>query len=64
MDASSNLEVPWSSHMVERFVQADGELLAILSNGQVIISSMNSIVWNELSLNLPFVLSAAAIQIS
>jgi photosystem II stability/assembly factor-like uncharacterized protein len=63
MDASSNLEVPWRSHMVERFVQIDGDLLAVLSNGQVIITSLNSMVWDELNLSIPFVLSAAAIQI-
>jgi photosystem II stability/assembly factor-like uncharacterized protein len=64
VDASSNLVIPWSTHMVERFVEIDGELLAVLSNGKVIISALNSIDWDELVLNIPFVLSAAAIQIN
>ncbi len=33
--ASGGLSVPWRDYMVERFIQIDHELLAVLSNGQV-----------------------------
>jgi hypothetical protein len=35
----------WRDHMVERFVQAEDELLAILSNGQLIAASLESLSW-------------------
>ena len=33
--ASDGMQAPWPRHMVERFAQADNELFAILSNGEL-----------------------------
>jgi photosystem II stability/assembly factor-like uncharacterized protein len=43
--ASDGLEVPWSQTMVERFVHAGGELIAVLSNGRVYASSATRLQW-------------------
>jgi len=46
-NASSGLEVPWSRHMVERFTQAGDELLAVLSNGQLLATPLDRWEWRE-----------------
>lgn len=38
--ASVGLDVPWSQHMVERFLQVDYELLAVLSNGGLLKAAL------------------------
>ncbi len=38
-DASQGLDTPWRDHMVERFLQVDGELLAVLSNGELLATA-------------------------
>lgn len=43
--ASLELEVPWSEHMVERFVDDGPRLLALLSNGQVIWTPLKVLSW-------------------
>ena len=37
--ASGGLEVPWRHNMVERFAQVGDELLAVLSNGELIAAA-------------------------
>ena len=44
--ASNGLKVPWRRGMVERFVQADDELFAVLSNGQLLKASLASLEWS------------------
>ncbi len=56
--ASAGLNAPWRRHMVERFTQAGGELLAVLSNGSILSSSIGGLDWKE---PLPEVRGAAAI---
>jgi photosystem II stability/assembly factor-like uncharacterized protein len=51
---------PWPHHMVERFLQADDELLAVLSNGQLITSSLDEISWRSV---LPATQSVNAVDI-
>jgi photosystem II stability/assembly factor-like uncharacterized protein len=46
--ASSNLDVPWRRHMVERFVQAGDELLAILSNGELLAAPLATLEWRRI----------------
>jgi photosystem II stability/assembly factor-like uncharacterized protein len=49
--ASAGLNVPWPRHMVERFVPVGDELLAVLSNGQVIAAPLAgpaSLAWRVL----------------
>jgi hypothetical protein len=43
--ASSGLNVPWRRGMVERFLQANTDLFAVLSNGQLLCSPLKDIEW-------------------
>lgn len=43
--ASRGLPVPWSNHMVERFTQAGQNLLAVLSNGELLSASLDTFEW-------------------
>jgi hypothetical protein len=60
--ASTGLKVPWRRHMVERFVQVGDELLAVLSNGQLLSTpfglSRSSLTWHQI---LPDVKDIAAV---
>ena len=46
--ASNGLKVPWRRGMVERFFQANDELFAVLSNGQVLSSPLSSLEWHRI----------------
>ncbi len=46
--ASNGLNVPWRRGMVERFFQADDELFAVLSNGQLLNTSLSTIAWHRI----------------
>ena len=46
--ASNGLQVPWRRGMVERFVQAGEELFAVLSNGQLLSSSLSALEWKRI----------------
>jgi photosystem II stability/assembly factor-like uncharacterized protein len=46
--ASSGLKVPWRRGMVERFFQMEDELFAVLSNGQLITTSISILEWNRI----------------
>jgi photosystem II stability/assembly factor-like uncharacterized protein len=48
VSASGALEVPWRHHMVERFVQADTEMLAVLSNGEVLSARFGIWQWHRI----------------
>jgi hypothetical protein len=43
--ASGALEVPWPRHMVERFLQVGGTLLAVLSNGALLAAPLETLNW-------------------
>jgi photosystem II stability/assembly factor-like uncharacterized protein len=43
--ASQGLEVPWRRHMVERFARVGDELLAVLSNGELIATPLATLEW-------------------
>ena len=45
--ASAGLIVPWSEHMLERFTQVGSDLLAVLSNGQLLCTGLAKIEWSE-----------------
>jgi len=51
--ASNGLKVPWKRGMVERFVQADDKLLAVLSNGQLLEASLSTLEWNRILAEIP-----------
>jgi hypothetical protein len=46
--ASKGLDLPWRTQMVERFTQVGDELLAVLSNGELWISSIDQIAWRRI----------------
>jgi photosystem II stability/assembly factor-like uncharacterized protein len=46
--ASAGLKVPWRRHMVERFTQIENELLAVLSNGELLSAPMTSLEWKRI----------------
>ena len=46
--ASNGLRVPWRQHMVERFTQIDQELLAVLSNGELLAAPLASLQWQQI----------------
>ncbi|MFO7918729.1 MAG: hypothetical protein R6V13_11690 [Anaerolineae bacterium] len=52
-DASEGLDVPWPDHMVERFEQVGDNLIAVLSNGRLIATSLETLVWQPILADLP-----------
>ena len=46
--ASNGVEVPWAQSMVERFVQVDDQLLAVLSNGQLLVAALATLTWRRI----------------
>ena len=46
--ASNGLKVPWRRGMVERFFQADDELFAVLSNGQLLSAPLSTLEWHRI----------------
>lgn len=42
------LQVPWRRGMVERFFQAEDELFAVLSNGQVLSTRLSTLEWKRI----------------
>jgi photosystem II stability/assembly factor-like uncharacterized protein len=46
--ASNGLRVPWRQHMVERFAQIGDELLAVLSNGELLSAPLASFQWQPI----------------
>ena len=51
--ASNGLQVPWRRGMVERFLQVEDELFAVLSNGQLLIVSLSAMEWKHSLADVP-----------
>lgn len=45
--AFAGMQIPWPQHMVERFVQVDEGLLAVLSNGELWLTGLEKIKWHD-----------------
>lgn len=45
--ASDGLAVPWSRHMVERFAPVNQQLVAVLSNGEVMVRHLGGGAWRQ-----------------
>ncbi|MFZ7127790.1 MAG: WD40/YVTN/BNR-like repeat-containing protein [Desulfobacterales bacterium] len=58
--ASKGMQAPWRRHMVERFVQVDERLLAVLSNGELWESHRPYAHWNRILEDAPGVRAVAA----
>ena len=46
--ASGGLAVPWRRHMVERFIQVGAELMAVLSNGELLCAPLTTLSWRPI----------------
>lgn len=46
--ASGQLDVPWRRHMVERFEQIGSELFAVLSNGELLWTTLPTPAWKSI----------------
>ena len=46
--ASGGLKVPWRRHMVERFMQIDSDLFAVLSNGELLCAELSTLEWKRI----------------
>ncbi len=49
------MPAPWSRHMVERFVQFDNDLFAVLSNGELWLKSLNETKWRRVFSEIPHI---------
>jgi photosystem II stability/assembly factor-like uncharacterized protein len=57
-EISTGLNLPWQHHMVERFTQVGGQLFAVLSNGELLVTSLEAIAWQRI---LPEVIAVHAV---
>ena len=57
-EISTGLNLPWRHHMVERFTQVGDQLFAVLSNGELLVTSLESINWGRI---LPEVIGVNAV---
>jgi hypothetical protein len=46
--ASDGMNTPWARHMVERFLQVDDELFAVLSNGELWSKKLSGPKWDRI----------------
>ncbi len=58
--ASTGLDVPWRRGMVERFFPVGDELVAVLSNGQILSTMLSTIQWKRI---LPEIAGVNAITV-
>ena len=58
--ASTGLDVPWRRGMVERFFPVGDELFAVLSNGQILSTTLSTIEWKRI---LPEIAGVNAITV-
>ncbi len=61
--ASGGLDVPWREHMVERFVEDGHDLLAVLSNGQVLGTAIGRWQWRQMLAGAGRVLGASILSL-
>ena len=47
------MPTPWSRHMVERFIQVDNDLFAVLSNGELWLKPLNGTQWRHVLSEMP-----------
>jgi hypothetical protein len=60
-ESGRGLEIPWRRHMVERFFQVGDHLLAILSNGGLLVTALESFEWRPLLPEIQEVKAVAAL---
>jgi photosystem II stability/assembly factor-like uncharacterized protein len=57
-DASEGLDAPWADYMVGRIERVGDELMAVLSNGDLVAAPLDTLVWRRL---LPVVSGVTAV---
>lgn len=62
-EPAAGLDTPWHRHMVERFVQFDEQLLAVLSNGEMLFASLESFTWQKLLPEVRDIRAAAQLKL-
>ena len=60
--ASSGLGVPWRRHMVERFATAGSDLLAVLSNGELLSAPLDTLAWRRILPDIGGIQAAAVME--
>jgi len=53
---------PWSRHMVERFVQLDNDLFAVLSNGELWLKRVDESSWHRVLSEIDQIKAIAAVK--
>jgi len=62
LPASTGLSTPWRRHMVERFLQVNDHLLAVLSNGQLLAAPLATLAWGQILPEVKGVRAVAHVQ--
>jgi hypothetical protein len=60
--ASRGLDIPWRRHMVERFLQVEDDLLAVLSNGQLLAAPIKTLEWKRILPDVPGINAVAGMM--
>jgi photosystem II stability/assembly factor-like uncharacterized protein len=61
--ASEGLNAPWSGHMVERLLRVDQELLAVLSNGELLAAPLMTLQWRHILPDAGWVRAVATMNV-
>ena len=61
-EASGGLDVPWERHMVGRLHQVGDELMAVLSNGELIAAPLGTLAWRRVLSNVMGVAAVASLE--
>ena len=62
--ASNGLEIPWRTNMVERFLQAGDQLLAVLSNGELLVTALDQLFWRRILPEVRDVKAVASLRLT
>jgi photosystem II stability/assembly factor-like uncharacterized protein len=57
------LDLPWRNYMVERFSQVGDHLLAVLSNGELLVTSLETYSWRRLLPEVKDVMAVASLSL-
>jgi photosystem II stability/assembly factor-like uncharacterized protein len=61
-NASAGTSAPWADHMVERFSQVGDDLVAVLSNGEVLAAPVATLQWRRVLADLTGVACVTAMR--
>jgi hypothetical protein len=61
--ASGGLEVPWPNRLVERFYPWGDQMLAVLNEGQLLVSALNTWQWRQILPEIPEINAVAVLEL-